>query len=304
MDEYRAADEKARPALLADPEREPRHRFTPLFRAEAENRKGTPEAVTDWTWLVENGSIVDPRTGDEAANRLLTDHLASPELGPGAKAIGRSASVRGREKALSELGRIIDGSPHAAVKAEAFFQRGLLLRTSAAPDARRDFESAVSLAPESAAGKRAAAELATPAAPAIGSAAPRLEGRTLAGDSVTLASLAGRVVLVDFWGTWCGPCVAEIPNLRKLRERFAKKRFTLLSVNSDKDLDVLRRFVSSNRIDWVNVLDGRPDGPIATAWGVAAWPANFLVDEKGIVSARDVPARELEPRIEAMLKKK
>jgi hypothetical protein len=128
MEEYRAADEKSRPALLADSQREPRHRFTPLFLAEAERLKGTPEALPYWAWLVENGSIVDPKAGDRAVERIFADHLADPGLAPAAKALGRAAGVRGVERTIPELTRIIDASPHPTVRGEALFQRALLRR--------------------------------------------------------------------------------------------------------------------------------------------------------------------------------
>jgi thiol-disulfide isomerase/thioredoxin len=301
MEEYRAADEKARPALLADPVREPRHRFTPLFLAEAEKRKGTPAALADWAWLVENGSIVDVQVGDEAAGRLLTDHLSSADLGPGAKAIGRAAGVRGVEKTIAELTRILDGSPHQSVRAEAFFQRGLLRRQAAPSEARQDFQSAVSLAPDSAPGKKAAAELQATAPPAVGNRAPRLEGKTLAGDTVKLADLSGRVVLIDFWGAWCGPCVAEMPKLKKLQARFAKKPFALLGVNSDKDPETLRRFLARSQIGWTNILDGGTEGPVHKAWGVDAWPSSFLVDASGVIRGQGLSFDELEKKIAEML---
>ncbi|HEY6050955.1 MAG TPA: hypothetical protein VIZ58_06880, partial [Thermoanaerobaculia bacterium] len=136
MDEYRAADEKARPALLADLQREPRHRFTPLFLAEAERQKGTAAAVPYWIWLAENGTIVDAKVGNEAVSRLLTDHLADAALAPGARAIGRAAGIRGSDRTISDLSRIVEGSPHAEVRAEALFQRAVVYRQAGSPQAR------------------------------------------------------------------------------------------------------------------------------------------------------------------------
>ena len=302
MDEYRAADEKTRPALLADPKREPRHRFTPLFLAEAERQKGTAAAVPYWTWLVENGTIVDAKVGDEAVSRLLTDHVADPGLAPGARAIGRAAGIRGSERTIADLSRIIEGSPHADVRAEALFQRAVVHRQAGSPQARKDFEAAVAQAPESPAGKRAAAQLAESAPLAVGERAPELAGRDLAGESVTMNSLHGRVVLVEFWGMWCGPCVAQIPKLKKLHAQFKGKPFQLVGVNSDKDRESLARFVAANQIDWQNVVDGGTDGATARAWRVDAWPASFLVDQAGVIRARDIAPEKLDGEIKSLLK--
>lgn len=304
MEEYRAADEKSRPALLADPQREPRHRFTPLFLAEAERLKGTPEALPYWAWLVENGSIVDPGAGDRAVERIFADHLADPGLAPAAKALGRAAGVRGAERTIPELTRIIDASSHPTVRAEALFQRALLRRQAGSADARKDFERAVAEAPNSPAGKKAAEQIAASVPLAIGDRAPDLDGQTLARSAVKLSSLRGKVVLVDFWGMWCGPCVAQLPQLKKLREKLRGKPFELVGVNSDKDRDALARFLAANRVDWPNVIDGGMDGPAAKAWRIDSWPTNFLVDSGGVIRARDLPAGALEKQITGMLPKK
>lgn len=113
MDEYRAADEKTRAALLDDPVREPRHRFTPLFRAAAERHLGKAEALPFWSWLVDNGSIVDAEVGEIAVRRLLADHLSDPGLAPAVRAIGRAADRRGADRTIADLTRIFDRSPHS-----------------------------------------------------------------------------------------------------------------------------------------------------------------------------------------------
>jgi peroxiredoxin len=304
MEEYRAADANAREKLLADPAREPRHRFTPQFLAAAQRHKGTPEAIPYWAWLVENGTIVDAQVGEQAVTRLLSDHLADPGLAPGAKAVGRAAGVRGLERTIADLTRIVEGSPHAPVRAEALFQRGFLRREAGSPEALKDFQRAAAEAPDSAPGKRAAETLAASRPLAIGDQAPDFEGHTLAGDSVKLSALRGRIVLVDFWGLWCGPCVAQLPKIRKIHERFRGMPFEVIGIDSDKDLETLRRFLAANHVDWTTVLDRATDGPIATAWRVGDWPSTFLIDETGVIRARNLALDVLEATIAGMLKKR
>jgi peroxiredoxin len=300
MEEYRAADANAREKLLADPAREPRHRFTPLFLAAAERHKGSPAAIPYWAWLIENGTIVDPQVGEQAVTRLLAD----PGLAPGARALGRAAGVRGPERTIADLTRIIQGSPHAPVRAEALLQRGLLRREGGSPEASKDLERAAAEAPDSPPGKRAAETLAAARPLAIGDQAPDFEGRTLAGDSVKLSDLRGRIAVVDFWGTWCGPCVAQLPQIRRIYDHFRGATFEVVGINSDADLEGLRQFVAANHVDWTTVLDRAPDGPIAKAWRVEAWPATFLIDEGGVIRSRDLAFDTLEAKIAEMLKKK
>jgi thiol-disulfide isomerase/thioredoxin len=301
MVEYRAADAQARQALLDDPAREPRHRFTPLFLAEAKKRQGTREALPLWAWLVENGTIVDRPTGEHAVERLLADHLSDPDLASGARAIGRVAGIRGEEKTVEDLTRIIAGSRDSAVRAEAFFQRGFVRRDSNLPLARGDFEWAVKEDGDSPAGKRAAEALAATAPLKAGEKAPDFSGSTLSSTTVKLSELRGRVLLVDFWGMWCGPCVAQIPGLRKLHDRYAGKPFDIVGIDTDRDVEALRKFAAVNHIDWITVTDGGTDGPVGKGWRVDAWPTSFLVDREGIIRGRDLPPEALEERIESLL---
>ena len=302
MDEYRAADEKTRPALLADPIREPRHRFTPLFLEAAERHRGTPEALAYWSWLIDNGAIVDLKVGERAVERILADHLTDPALAPAAKAVGRAAGLRGADRTIADLTLIVDRSPYPVVRAEALFQRALLRRQAGSKDARADFARAAVEAPDSPAGKRASAELAAFVELKSGAPAPELIGKTLSGEAVNLSGLRGRVVLVDFWGMWCGPCVAQLPRLRTLREQFKGRPFDIIGVNSDKDQEQLRRFMTVNHIDWINVLDQSTEGPVAKAWHIDAWPSNFLVDEQGVIRGRNLDFDALIVHINGLLK--
>jgi thiol-disulfide isomerase/thioredoxin len=303
MDEYRAADEKAREAMLADPVREPRHRFTPLFRAAAERHRGTPEALPYWSWLVDNGSIVDPEIGELAVRRLLADHLADPGLAPAVRAIWRAADRRGVEKTIDDLTRIVDRSPHPEVRAEALYQRARLRQKAGSKEARKDFERAIAEAPTSSAGHRAAEELEALSVLRVGGQAPELAGTTLDGKPVTLAGLRGRVVLVDFWGMWCGPCVAQLPKLKELRRQFKGQAFDLLGVNSDEDAEKLRQFLSANQIDWTQLLDQSTTGPISRRWRISAWPASFLIDPKGVIRGVNLDFDALATQIAGLLRK-
>ena len=91
--------------------------------------------------------------------------------------------------------------------------------------------------------------------------APNFSVVTLDREFVDLGSLKGKVVLLDFWGTWCPPCVAAIPTLKDLQKRHAKDRFVLLSVSSDGDEAVVRTFTEKNRLDWPQYLGSRSQGP-------------------------------------------
>lgn len=305
MEAYAAAGETEREALLADPEREPRQLFTPLFLEAARSFRGQDAALTGWTWLAEHGTIADRESGEEAIARILGDHLASPELSPAAKAIRRCAGIRGRERTLADLDAIVAGSPHRPVQAEALLQRGLLLRRSDdASDleaAREALERAARMSPDPDTLKDVSEALAELGFLAVGTAAPALAGTTLDGLPLDLRDLRGRVILVEFWGMWCGPCVAKLPELNRLHSRYRDRAFTLLGVNSDPDPERVRAFLAREAVGWPSLADGSTDGPLATAWRVGAWPAGYVIDREGVIRGRDLSGDELYGLVENLL---
>lgn len=303
MDEYRAAGDDARKALLNDPVREPRHRFTPRFLAAAQRRMGTAEAIPYWAWLLENGSVVDGAVGEQAAAHLLQDHIKQEGLVAAPKAFRRAAGLRGSDVTLRDLAQVIARSPYPAVRAEAYLQRGLLYRQNGDErDALESLNRVLTEAPGSDAAKHAKETLLLLAPLATGAAAPELDARDLHGRRVRLEELRGRVVLIDFWGMWCGPCVAQLPRLRALSERFGKQKFAIVGVNSDRDAAALRRFLAANDVRWTNVVDGDTTGPVAIKWRVNTWPATFLIDGAGVIRGRDLSFDELEKTIAALLR--
>jgi peroxiredoxin/YHS domain-containing protein len=108
---------------------------------------------------------------------------------------------------------------------------------------------------------------------------PAFALKNLAGESVDLANLKGKVVLVDFWATWCAPCVATMPEMQKLHERYAAKGLTVLGVSIDEDGEKkVRPFIDKRKFSYSILLDDR--GTWKT-FGVKAIPALFLIDQEG-----------------------
>ncbi len=129
----------------------------------------------------------------------------------------------------------------------------------------------------------------------IGKPAPEIEGKDVDGKPVRLADFKGKVVLVDFWATWCPPCVASLPTLRKLAREYKDRGFAILGVNLD-DLarsesaqpgagaepatGDIRWFLVSQRVGWTNIV-GPGAAAAAKAFGVEDIPASFLIDREG-----------------------
>jgi len=111
-------------------------------------------------------------------------------------------------------------------------------------------------------------------------AAPPIELSTADGVPFTLASLRGKVVLVNFWATWCEPCVTEMPSLQRLHDRFAP-RLEVLGVNYQEGPARIKAFVARSSVTFPVVRD--TDGAVAKAWGARIFPASYVVDRTGNV---------------------
>ena len=121
----------------------------------------------------------------------------------------------------------------------------------------------------------------------VGDIAPPFQLMTLAGQALALADLKGKVTLVDFWATWCAPCVAEVPALKAIHAEFAADpRFQVVSLSLDENEADLRRYVDADKLDWPQAMVG-PESPIVAAYGATAIPATFLVGPDGRITARD-----------------
>jgi thiol-disulfide isomerase/thioredoxin len=112
-------------------------------------------------------------------------------------------------------------------------------------------------------------------------ATPPLALHDLAGADVDLRKLEGRVVVVNFWATWCEPCIAEMPSLQRLRERLRGKRLEILAVNYAESPEKVKAFLAKSRIDLPVLLD--PSKEAADAWNAKGLPMTFVVDRAGKV---------------------
>jgi peroxiredoxin len=137
-----------------------------------------------------------------------------------------------------------------------------------------------------------------------GDAAPDFTGTTLDGKSFKLSELKGKVVLLGFWATWCTPCLAEVPGIRKAVDRFGKDgRFTVVGISLDTGEQSVRAIVEKFGMNWPHlVLGPAEENPVAKLYGVSGIPAMFLIDADGTVVASDLHGealhKELAERLE------
>lgn len=139
----------------------------------------------------------------------------------------------------------------------------------------------------------------------VGRPAPPIVGKTLDGTSLKLEDYRGKVVVVVFWGSWCGPCMAQVPHERELYKRLQGKPFALLGVSCGDTLDVAKETVKKHQMEWPSWWDGDEtrSGPIQTDYDVQHWPSVFVIDAEGIIRAIDVHGPDLDATVDEALAK-
>ena len=137
-----------------------------------------------------------------------------------------------------------------------------------------------------------------------GNTSPEIKLPTIQGDTVALSSLKGKLVLIDFWGTWCAPCVAEQAELAKLYKKYKLATFTnakgfeIYGVSLDAKKTSWENFISANKINWIQVSDLKFwRSPVARTYNIQALPFNILIDGNGIIVAKNLHGIDLENRI-------
>ena len=131
-----------------------------------------------------------------------------------------------------------------------------------------------------------------------------ITGTLLDGNKFDPASLAGKVVLVDFWATWCGPCVAELPNMLTEYEKYHDKGFEIVGISLDQDREALVNFVSERKIPWpvLHEQEGEGSHPLAEFYGINGIPQFVLIGRDGNVITLDVRGEKLGERLAELFK--
>ena len=134
---------------------------------------------------------------------------------------------------------------------------------------------------------------------------PDFDEKDLAGKPLSIANYKGKIVLLDFWATWCGPCVHELPNVIKTYEKHHDKGFEIIGISLDNDEQKLKSFLKEKNMTWQQYFDGKGWGnKLGAKYGVQSIPATYLLDREGKIIGQNLRAEALETAVTAALDKK
>jgi thiol-disulfide isomerase/thioredoxin len=132
--------------------------------------------------------------------------------------------------------------------------------------------------------------------------APAFEVTALDGTHFNLDNMGGRVVLIDFWATWCGPCNAELPNLQHIAKTFANEPFVLISISWDADETKWKEFIAKHEMTWTQYRDA--NHKLSDEFGIDAIPHYFTIDSDGVLTAEILGSgNDVEGKIKKLIKR-
>lgn len=137
---------------------------------------------------------------------------------------------------------------------------------------------------------------------AVGGRPIPFQVKDLNGNDLSLERYRGKVVLLDFWATWCAPCRAEMPNVVNIHKRFNDKGFEIIGVSLDRDRKALEQYIRSNHMTWPQHFDGGGwNNAIAAKYKVRSIPMTYLIDRHGKIRYRSIRGKALENAVKKLL---
>jgi thiol-disulfide isomerase/thioredoxin len=131
--------------------------------------------------------------------------------------------------------------------------------------------------------------------------APAFAVTTLDGKPLSMDDLQGKVVLLDFWATWCGPCREALPHIRNVAKKFSGEPLVILSVSLDDDEQKWKEFITKNEMTWPQYRDAGFGGPVAKLFDVKAIPHTFTIDADGVLQEEHIGDASIEGKLKKLL---
>lgn len=331
--EYKAAKTPDDRRKLVEEKAPKPEKFAERFMEFAKKHGNSEVSASALGWIVENAGHT--AMGKQAIEKLGQDHIASKAIGdiceviagqgtPDAEKLLSRILAENKNKSAqasaclslaqyfqsqAEMARQLAGPQKAEIEQYLGKERVAALHAVGAAGLEKKAEAHFDTVVEKYAdvkrgrgtlGEIAKGELFEIRNLGIGKPAPEIESVDLEGNKVRLSDLRGKVVVLDIWATWCGPCRQMIPHSRELVEKLKDKPFALVSISFDDSKDDLKKFMEKEKMPWTHWFNGS-DGPIGKAWNIKYFPTIYVLDAKGVIRHKGVRGEAMTKAVEALL---
>lgn len=197
--------------------------------------------------------------------------------------------------------KYVEGHPKSYVS--LLLVEGMLMNPTAVPTKTQSlFDGLDSSLKNSTKGKKVAAAMKVSTGVSVGSPAPDFSAPNPEGKMISLKESLGKVTIIDFWASWCGPCRQANPSLVALYKDFHDKGLNIVGVSLDKTADKWKEGIAADGLPWVHISNLKFwDEPIAATYNVKSIPNMFVLDANGIVVAKDLHGAELRAKVASLL---
>ncbi len=134
----------------------------------------------------------------------------------------------------------------------------------------------------------------------IGHPALDFEVTDLDGEVLSLEAYRGQIVLLDFWATWCGPCIAEMPNVKRTYEKYKDQKFQIIGISLDRSMQPLKAYIEKEQLGWIHYWD--TTNKVSSMYSVQAIPSTFLIDGEGVIRKTNLRGTALETAVAELVK--
>lgn len=249
----------------------------------------------------------DWKAAELAAEELLNEARDNKETARGYYQYAQVLLVEASQKHKEDLYSRAHEEAAKAVASYSNFPEAILLDGKALANLRQDdaakaqFEQFLKMkSPDSPDYRRAQRFISQPEL-ARARMAPPFTVTTADGERISMDDLQGKVVLLDFWATWCGPCREALPHIKQVAKKFQGEPLVILSISLDANEEKWKEFIAKNEMSWPQYRDGGFTGPIARMFSVNAIPHTFTIDADGVLQEEHIGDASIEGKLKKLI---